>query len=218
MSDPSGHMPEREALAAEYVLGTLSLPERLAAEALLESDVNFAALVEDWQNRLAPMNDAFDPVSPPPELLNRIEARLFPTEQQKRGRGWLWGLLAGAAVAILALVMVLPIVTRPTEIAATLTGEGQPLIVAARFDPDAGELTVTRSEGPAAETGRDYELWLIPAGGSPVPVGLVRDGDLTAALDTLPSGATLAITLEPEGGSPTGEPTGPVLVSAVVGE
>ena len=217
MIDPEGHMPEREALAAEYVLGTLPLAERLTAEALIDSDANFAALVAAWQAKLAPLNDDYEDVAPPPDMLNRIEARLFPEPAKPRRSGWIWGALAGAALAVIAVVGLLPTTPVDNAITATLTGEDQPLVLAARFDPDAGALTVSRSAGPAAAAGQDYELWLIPAGEDAISIGLVREGDLTVPLDTLPPGATLAVTLEPEGGSPTGVATGPILVTAVIG-
>lgn len=210
-------MPEREALAAEYVLGTLPLPERLTAEALLESDANFAALVAIWQERLAPLNQGYEEAAPPPDMLNRIEARLFPEPVRPRRVGWLWGLLAGAALAALAFVFILPVTQPEGAVVATLTGENQPLVVAARYDPEAGALTVNRSDGPPAAAGQDYELWLIPEGEAAISIGLVREGDLTIPLAALPPGATLAVTLEPTGGSPTGVATGPILVAAVIG-
>ncbi len=215
MSDPTGHMPEREALAAEYVLGTLPLEERLMAEALIEGDPGFAAMVEDWHNRLSPLNDAYAEVPPPADLLDRVEARLFPAPERPRRTGWLWGVLAGAALAVLALVTLLP--PPPAPLIATLTGEGQALAVAASFDAGRGELTVARAAGPAAEPGTDYELWLIPEGEAPISIGLVREGELKIPVADLPAGTTLAITLEPEGGSPTGVATGPLLVAAVIG-
>lgn len=216
MTEPEGHMPEREALAAEYVLGTLPLPERLTAEALIASDAEFAALVAAWEARLAPLDDGYDEVPPPPDMLDRIEARLFPAPERPRRGGWFLGLLAGAALAVLAVLVVLPVTRPDNAVTATLTGENQPLVIAARYDPDARALTVNRTGGPPAATGQDYELWLIPEGEAAISMGLVREGDLTIPLDTLPPGTTLAVTLEPEGGSPTGVATGPILVAAVV--
>ena len=63
------------------------------------------------------------------------------------------------------------------------------------------------------------ELWLIPADGKPRPVGLLH-ADQTVTL-TLPpdlavfakNNAVLAVSLEPPGGSPTGQPTGPVIAT-----
>jgi anti-sigma-K factor RskA len=221
MSEASEHMPEREALAAEYVLGTLPLPERLAAEAMIASDVAFAALVEQWRDRLAPLNDAYGEAAPPPDLLGRIEARLFPAPERRRRPGWIWGAFAGIAAAAVAAVVftaILPPAEAPGAISAELTAENQPLVIAARFDPAAGELTAERSAGPAAGPGSDYELWLIPKDQAPISLGIVRDAALRVALADLPSGATLAVTLEAAGGSPTGQPQGALLVAAVIAE
>ncbi|MCB2110361.1 MAG: anti-sigma factor [Defluviimonas sp.] len=218
MTEAGEHMPEREALAAEYVLGTLPLAERLAAEALIDSDAAFAALVEAWRDRLGPLNAAYVEVAPPPGLLDRIEARLFPQAPRKRRFLTFRGALGGLAVAALAAIVVSVTLMRPAPITATLTGAGQPLMMAASYDTRAHELTVRRTEGPAAEAGKDYELWIIPAGQAPISIGVVRDAALSIPLQELPEGATLAITLETLGGSPTGAPQGPLLVAAVIGD
>lgn len=220
MTEPGDHMPEREALAAEYVLGTLPHAERLRAEALIAEDEGFRALVEDWQNRLSPLDEGYADVPPPPALLARIESRLFPEPERRRRRmGWVWSGLAGLAALVLVGLVVFSVLppSGPPAITATLTGEGQPLVVAARYDARAAELTVERTAGPAAGTGKDYELWIIPAGEAPVSLGLVRDGTSVLPLPDLPAGSTLAITLEAAGGSPGGAPEGPLLVAAVIG-
>jgi anti-sigma-K factor RskA len=67
---------------------------------------------------------------------------------------------------------------------------------------------------------RAIELWIIPAGQSrPRSLGLIQSGE-PIRLDLPPdlagaatAGATLAVSLEPPGGSPTGQPTGPVIAS-----
>lgn len=217
MTGTTGHMPDREALAAEYVLGTLPLAERLTAEALIDSDAAFRTLVEDWQTRLAPIADDYAEVAPPAGLFSRIENRLFPHAPVPARGGWLWGALFGLAAALIAAVVVSVTLLPPAPVTATLTGEDQALTVAARYDARAGELVVERTAGPAAGAGQDYELWLIPSGEAPISIGLVRDAALTIPVETLPAGTTLAITLEPQGGSPTGVATGPLLVAAVIG-
>lgn len=211
-------MTDREGLAAEYVLGTLALPERLQAERLIASDPDFAALVQAWEARLAPLNDGYAEIVPPPALLPKIEARLFPTAPKPARWRWpLFGALA-AALAAFAFLVVLPDRQPAGLITATLTGENQPLIVQASFDPDTRTATFTRAGGPAAAEGKDYELWVIPAGQSPVSLGILGEGDRQVPLDALPAGTTLAVTLEVANGSPTGQPQGPILVAATIGE
>ena len=87
-------LPEDEALAAEYVLGALDLAERTAAEARLKRDPAFAALVNDWQNRLSDLNDDYVEAEAP-NLLPQIEARLFPqAAKPRRWFAWIGGALA----------------------------------------------------------------------------------------------------------------------------
>jgi anti-sigma-K factor RskA len=72
------------------------------------------------------------------------------------------------------------------------------------------------------QPGRDYELWALPEGGAPVSLGLMPESgeaerELSAAQRTaLSSASKVAVSLEPEGGSATGAPTGPVLYVAAL--
>lgn len=224
-----GGLPETEALVAEYVLGTLPAGERAYVADRIRRDSDVAALVEAWQERFAPLNAEFPEVTPPAALLPRIEARIFGTNPRP-GRNWwpsvLGGSLAGLAVAGVAGFLVLsplsPISVGPDgtvqtperQTLARLTGEGQALVVTAQRDPASGQLVLTRAEGPAAPDGRDYEAWVIAPGSAPVSAGLLREGDLVLPAELLAAGVTLAITLEPEGGAPGTDPTGPLLVAA----
>ncbi len=133
MSAPED-MSDREGLAAEYVLGTLPLPERLEAERLIASDADFAALVADWATRLAPLNDEIAEIAPPSDLLPKIEARLFP--KARPAPRWRWPLM-GAIAAIataLAFFWIAPILQPHDVRTATLVGENQPLVIQAAFD------------------------------------------------------------------------------------
>jgi anti-sigma-K factor RskA len=67
--------PDKEVLAAEYVLGTLDAPERAQAHRLIESEPAFATLVRDWERRLGELNVLVTPVEPPPAILERIKMR-----------------------------------------------------------------------------------------------------------------------------------------------
>ena len=67
--------PDKEVLAAEYVLGTLDAPERALVHRLIESEPAFATLVRDWERRLGELNVLVTPVEPPPAILERIKTR-----------------------------------------------------------------------------------------------------------------------------------------------
>jgi anti-sigma-K factor RskA len=206
---------EDDALAAEYVLGVLALPDRLAAEAQIKADPAFARLVADWEQRLSPLNDGFDE-APAPDLLPRIEARLFP-QAGRPARSGLWRWLAGMAVAASLAVVAIAILTPPQSVlVATLATEDARLAYEVQSFGD--RLQVTRVAGDPAAEGQTHELWVIAPGAAPVSLGLLEDTPLTVSYPTPPAGWTLAVSVEPAGGSPTGAPTGPVILTAVTGD
>ena len=104
-----GHPELRDRLAAEYALGSLDGEELAAAEALARREPAFALLVVDWQQRLAPLVEALPAVTPPPQVLDRIERVLPAAEPDPVGRfaasllrrvnAWRW-VAAGFAVAL----------------------------------------------------------------------------------------------------------------------
>jgi anti-sigma-K factor RskA len=91
-------------------------------------------------------------------------------------------------------------------------GDAPALII--RVDLASGQVFV-RPVSTKVPTGKSLELWYIGAGKAPRSMGLVDGGPLRM---TLPEGArvdkaSFAVTVEPEGGSPTGGPTGPIVYS-----
>jgi anti-sigma-K factor RskA len=222
MTEALSPREEDIALAGEYVLGVLDLSARAAVEQRLRSDAGFAALVAQWETDFSAMNDGFA-AQPAPDLMPRIEARLFGKAgpPARRGFGSLWRLLAGlaaaGAVAAAVLLLLPPASPPPPALTATLAAEGQPLAFAASWDGASRELVVRRTAGDVAAAGQVHELWVIAGDQPPVSLGLLETAELRRPLDALPQGAVLAVSLEPSGGSPTGAPTGPVLVTGVVG-
>jgi anti-sigma-K factor RskA len=204
-----------DALAAEYVLGVLDLAERSAAGARARRDPAFAALVADWEDRMAGLNDDFAEVSAP-KLLPVIEARLFPRAARPAGRGLLWRWLSGAALAsvvVLAAVATL-VPPRPGLVAVLTTADARLSYEVRHFGT---ELQVLRVAGAPAVAGRVHELWLIAPDAAPVSLGLLDEPELVVSYPRPPEGWTLAVSIEPEGGSPFGTPTGPVILSAQIG-
>lgn len=226
MTDPRDMTPEDDlqADAAEYVLGTGDAASRAAAAARLGRDPAFAAAVAQWESRLAALNDGFAEVPAPPGVLGRVEARLFPTLPRRRfgWRGVLGGALAAGALA-LALLAVLPRGALPPPpalvppLVAEVAAPDRALVFEARLDATSASLSVARVAGQAAAAGQVHQLWLIAGDAAPVPLGLLAQDSVTLALAQAPApGAILAVSLEPQGGSPTGLPTGPVLATGAI--
>ena len=75
---------DHDALAAEYVLGTLSAAEREQAEALLARDAGFAETVRLWEHRLGELNVMVEAVEPPPDLWERIKTGIDGAERRSQ--------------------------------------------------------------------------------------------------------------------------------------
>lgn len=217
MSDAPALTPTEEAdlVAAEFVMGVLPLDERAAAAVRIKSDPAFAAMVADWEAKLSGLNDGFAEV-PAPDLLGRIEARLFPQATNARANwlGWLSGAIAAVALAMAAVIYLAPPTVTDAPLIATLGEDGGPLVFEARYD--GASLTVARTNGPGAGAGKVHELWIIAPGAAPVSLGLLDNDPLSIPYPMPPAGWILAVSLEPTGGSTTGAPTGPVLATGAV--
>jgi anti-sigma-K factor RskA len=208
----------RERLAAEYALGTLRGRARERMRHWLDDDPELAREVERWEARLAPLAEAVQPLAPPARVWPKIEQRLWFRKPSS-----LWkalGLVAsGAAAALAAVALLLPL--QPTEVPASYIAvlsdpkTSHPVLVATAARTER-VLHVTTLDPAIHVSGRSLELWALPRGGQPKSLGLVAGEKtelklLAAADQSLGEVPALAVSLEPQGGSPTGQPTGPVL-------
>jgi anti-sigma-K factor RskA len=213
-------------LAAELALGVLDGEERAAAIRRQLADPGFAREVALWTDRFALMFAAWPEEVPPPALERRVMARVRGANDNSRPWKWATG-MASAIAAALALLLVArdpatapsPAGEPPVAMVAALApaGEGKPVALMV----DAARGTMTMSDGIDVPGGRDAQLWLIEGSGAPQPLGVLkRTGKSLVATITLdrpiPAGATIAVSIEPLGGSPTGQPTGPVVASGTI--
>nr|WP_315292472.1 anti-sigma factor [Serratia proteamaculans] len=208
------------ALAAEYALGTLRGPARFRLEQRIRYEPELAALVAQWQRLLAPLDDGLIPIMPPERVWKKIQLNLPPVAGQRR---WRWDYLAWALAAGLAAVALVPRFIEPSSefipavvLNSSQTGSGQWIV---GLDKKTRHLQLTPLNAPPIDVANSLQLWAIPAGEKPVSLGIVAAQRVTRlALDPvqLSRGMTIAISLEPAGGSPTGQPTGPVLYSGLL--
>jgi len=203
-------------LAAEYVLGTLRGRARRRFERWLVSP-QVGEIVKAWEERLAGLEPRLDSVAPPTTVWRGIENRL---ELPRLGRR-----PAMRSMAIAASVLVVAMVgfftlrdpALPATQIASIQADAQTIYWRVELLGDNQELAVHVHVAHELEAGKALELWVLPAQGNPVSLGLLPTaGDhhraLTAAQRAALAGAKqLAVSLEPSGGSPTGLPTGPVL-------
>jgi len=219
----------REALAAEYALGTLQGRARRRFERALKDDPGLRRRVADWQARLDPLNDRVPPVAPPARVWRAIQRRVRPPAA-RGGLAALWdnlGFWRGAALVSLSAALVLGaslglLRPEPSNLMVVVMSDAQAQpVMTVSWDTDArGEKRMRIRVVGHAQMAPDtaWELWMLPGGDrKPVSLGLVTTHQtqnlivpqaISAEID---AAWGLAMSVEPEGGSPTGLPTGPVL-------
>lgn len=221
-------------VAAEYVLGVLPADERRQASARIDGEPGFARMVDQWEVHLSPLAAGYPEVEAPASVKPAIDRRLFsgtatspaPSAQGSVGL-WaslaFWRGLATAAVAALAIYIAVPYVNPPAQlpqerIVASLAADGSDVKYMIMYDASTNEIGLSHVAGERG-TGKDFELWMIEGNNPPVSMGVIPAG-ATMKMPVkddmrrkLAAGAVLAISLEPSGGSTTGQPTGPVVAA-----
>lgn len=220
----------REALASEYVLGTLRAGARRRFEAWLREDAALRRSVAEWQDRIFPMAELPPAASPPAAVWRKIERALdaqqaLPaTGQTGRWRDSLafwrrFGLVTGAlATMLVAYLLILQPEMRtvaPAYVAVLADKEAHTALVVTG-DLRHAQLQVKMLSPQAVADNKSLELWALPKQGNPRSLGLIpASGTANLKLPgNLPADAipALAVSLEPRGGSPDPHgPTGPVL-------
>lgn len=226
-------IPDDDMLAAEYALGLLAQEERAAFAARLAVEPALAARVRFWDERFVSLAAGVAETSPPDAVQKAIEHRLFGTaDSQGAERGGFWnsiGFWRGLAAASLAGMIALggygyirqQEMSQQAVLVSELSGEANAVRLVAVYDSGARVLKVNRTD-LAIPADRDLELWLIAGTDAPRSVGVIPQapgGEMAVSEELaqlLGAGIVLAVSEEPVGGSPTGQPTGAVLAAGPV--
>ncbi|WP_162818048.1 anti-sigma factor [Aquirhabdus parva] len=243
---PNGEESPLNLIAAQYVLGTLSASARLRFQARLQQEPELRALTHAWERRLNPLTDLLLPQEVSPEVWKKIESRLNATapvsvpdttqspvrEAANDGywKPWAWASSAIAAgLAVFILVRPEGIMPKNPEIiaqaqqvsrdVAVLSTDKQTPAWVVRQQGQALVLSALNTETVPSD--RDLELWSIQGNTAPRSLGVlhIKNGQATisrVAADLVVKDSTLAISLEPKNGSPTGQPTGAVLYTGKI--
>lgn len=228
-SNQDGRVPD-EVLAGEYVLGVLPMETRRMVERRMTEDRKFASAVERWQVELAPFDEDYQETAPNPAVFGQIERRLFgdapaavPATGIWNAAGfWRWVSLGTSLTAAVAVVHASGVFRQQTPTGAPLIAElsapNSQVNLVASFDSSNGRLRIVPVAAGRPQE-KSLQLWLVPGSGDPRPLGVFQpnaEGELLIPAElrnTIDDGSTLAVSLEPFGGSPTGLPTGPIVAS-----
>lgn len=232
--------PADRHLAAAWALGLAEKRDLERGAGLYRDDAAFRAEADGWTARLAPLFDEVEEVAPPASLWDRIDSGLargagandnvpLLRRQLRLWRG-ITGTMTALAAAFALLLLFRPPERIPVEVpppapaqptapplVAMVGGDQDQMMVVANWDPVQRRLVLAVAGDMPADPGKSHELWVIPSDGTPRSIGVMPDGkmmhmDLAAQIaELLRQGSTIAISIEPPGGSPTGAPTGPVM-------
>jgi anti-sigma-K factor RskA len=241
MSDKRNRPDETGDLAAEYALGVLTDAELQRAREMARTDPRFRDEVARWSGRLAPLLDEVEAAAPPAAAWTGIQRRLGSAADKDnvvelRRRVLRWRGMAAAMSALAACLAIFVVVRPPppasapvhvqrpagAPLLAMLGNEQQGTKVVASWDPAAQRLILAVTGAMPSDPSHAHELWVIPRGGKPRSLGTMGTSkqmhmQLADALARLlQQGATIAISVEPPGGSPTGAPSGPVVASGAL--
>ncbi len=213
-----------DVLAGSYVLGTLRGRARRRFAQMLQSSPWLAARVAEWEDTLMPLSLRSQPLPPPRSLWQAIAAELPTRVSPNKAQAWwqklgVWrGLTAGFALA-LVLLLLWPAPPSMPYVAVLNNRSGQAVWM---LHANTHHMDLVTLRSMPLPTDKSLQLWAIVPGEKPISMGLlpVRPGH-TPVLPVpdhlnMQSVRLIAVTMEPAGGSPTGQPTGAILYKAEI--
>lgn len=227
------HPELRSRLASEYVLGTMKGGARRRFEQYLRRDPALRVEVTNWEARLMPLADRLKPVVPHARVWEKIDMRIDGFNRGSRSvnkKTGLWESIAfwrnfglgagGVAAALLTAMLILKPYDQDPMLTAVLAEDNN---VARVFieQPKSGMLMVKMVTPWKTMNGMALQLWVVPKDGAPRSLGIINDtGETKIVLvgmdEKLSGGLVFAISKEPPGGSPTGQPTGNVMCKGAI--
>src|SRR5262245_24206596 len=206
-----------DALAAEYVLGTLGFEEREQARTLLEADAAFAAKVESWERRFGDLYLMVEPVEPASAIWPRIKARKLEVREGARPGEPPIPALAPTAAESPSLDAIQAVISEATttlsseatstapeqappaptpEVAPTTAAEATPR-------PASDETPVSIAEAPAPEASPAPASEGTSAPTAELPPAPTLDATRTSAIEAAPSPPVPAASVEPARQAPS---------------
>ncbi len=212
-------------LSVDYILGTLKGTARNRFEQLLKQRADWSQAFNWWESHIHLLADTVPAVKPPKKVWENIEARLFTKNAAQSNAWWKsFAFLSTTLAASLATILVLQSPKPADEITpaaiALLSSEKSEagwLISGSQNSANEMEMKAISLDSLEAKPNNAFELWLLPADKSkPISLALLPQKGLIkfkvpADIAPLMLSGTLAVTLEPVGGAPYGDPTGAVV-------
>ena len=193
-----------DALAAEYVLGTLDSDEREQARTLLGTDAAFAVKVSQWERRLGELHLMVEPVEPDAGIWARIKSKMPEAQQRSNVRLPEAHIPEPAPAAIPTEAPSLDAIEATisetalaltSEAARTCTGTGRSACIRGGRRGDIGDDRAARIGAGRADMGHDRSAGAGDdrGGGFRVAAGVAPAADLDAAALPDPPESALSV-------------------------
>jgi len=210
-------------LASEYVLGTLRGLARRRFERWRTSTPLVDQRCRFWEERLMRLAKDLTPVQPPAHVWPAIQRRLKLTTPRHALRRMRSFALAASVLLVVGLAGLLYWRSHQTihaTFVSTISAKSGEHVWELEVFGNLDRLVAHAARLPARPAGRDYELWALPKGGAPVSLGVLPSEGTSSRILTaiqkraLAISSQVAVSIEPLGGSPTGQPTGDIVFVA----
>jgi anti-sigma-K factor RskA len=210
-------------LASEYALGTLRGRARRRFERWRAGTPFVDQRCRFWEERLMHLAKGLAPVQPPAHVWPAIQRRLNLTTRQPALRRIRAFALAASVVLVVGVAALLYWHSLPAHRAtavATISAKSGEHVWELEVFGNTDRLVARAAKLPAHPPGSDYELWALPKGAAPVSLGILPAAGASSRTLTLMQKQALAlssqvaVSIEPLGGSPTGQPTGTIVYVA----
>ena len=219
----------QSALADAYVLGQLSALATKRFQRWLLQDAQLRQLVSESEQRWNRLAAAVPPMPVSEVVWKGVECRLFPVSGKvvpiKRALSpWKQTILVAASLLLLGWPGLVTwtslsgLVSSPTQVIALVLDDERKATGWQLAMAEQGDLLVEALVSQPSLQARVYQLWVIPTGmDQPVSLGLIPEaGERLLSLTTeqrayVASAKKFGVSIEPLGGSPTGQPTSPAI-------
>jgi len=225
-------------LIAEYTLGVLNARDTARAQTLLSNDPDCVTAALQWEERFLGLVDQLEPLAPPPQLLQRVQAMLgmeitlvkrpsFWSRAPRKILGALWnGLWFWRLLAVLLLALAATYAAKPNLAVLNAPPLSQLAILQAPGQTSTPGWVLTVDEqhnvvlSPRVHIDVPFEasveLWTRSASApQPRSLGVINANQPVTIpaerVGELSMDQLFEMTLEPKAGSPSGAPTGPIL-------
>jgi len=230
---------DQDALALEYVLGTLRGEEREAFAKQLRSDDSLMQTVRYWEETLIPAPETVPALAPKPNTFKNIQAAINQqshSSAEERSTHWWekllpWKIISSAAFAMLLVVSSLLLTSNlqqgnlgahlNTDYVAVLVGEGDTPVLTALTASDGSTLWLKWEDWEIPED-HSLQLWAKSRRDGQIrPLLVFGDSELKqvaldeATLRLIQDSSHLIITQEEVGGSPLDEPSEKIIAKGV---